>query len=139
DLGLFNDSSTPDSMENKLSAREVAIVARKLVEKYPNILNLTQLERATFPSSGENDTTLTNTNKLLGKQSDYNIKGLKTGTSPFNGVNFVGYASIKNRSILTVTLNAPMSYNFVDTIAILNEINSNTRIDKIKNRTSINI
>lgn len=139
DLGLFNDSSTPDSMENKLSAREVAIVARKLVAKYPNILNLTQLERATFPSSGENDTTLTNTNKLLGKQSDYNIKGLKTGTSPFDGVNFVGYASIKNRSILTVTLNAPMGYNFVDTLAILNEINSNTRIDKIKNRTSINI
>ncbi|SUP59580.1 D-alanyl-D-alanine carboxypeptidase dacA precursor [Weissella viridescens] len=49
DLGTFEDNSVAPSAENKFSAREIALIAKHLVDDYPQILTYTQKKEADFP------------------------------------------------------------------------------------------
>ena len=71
-----------DSDNHYSSARDVAIMSRELVTKYPDILNYSSIWMETIihkTNKGESEFVLSNTNKLL-KTNEY-VKGLKTGST----------------------------------------------------------
>lgn len=71
-----------DSMEHHTTARDVAIMSRELISKYPEVFNYSGIwmENITHVTDkGSKEFTLANTNKLL-RQYDW-ITGLKTGST----------------------------------------------------------
>lgn len=71
-----------DSDNHYSCAKDVAIMSRELVGKYPDILNYSSIWMETIihkTDKGEKEFVLSNTNKLL-KTNEY-VKGLKTGST----------------------------------------------------------
>ena len=89
--------------ENKLSAYDVAIVARNLIKKYPQVLEITKKSSSTFAGLE-----IHSTNSMLEGMPAYRggIDGLKTGTTDKAGASFVGTTVEKGMRIITVVLNA---------------------------------
>lgn len=89
--------------ENKLSAYDVAIVARNLIRKYPQVLEITKKPSSTFAGM-----TITSTNYMLEGMPAYRggFDGLKTGTTEKSGESFVGTTVEKGMRVITVILNA---------------------------------
>lgn len=119
--------------ENKLSAYDVAIVARNLILKYPQVLEITKKPSSTFAGM-----TITSTNYMLEDMPAYRggIDGLKTGTTVKSGDSFVGTTEEKGMRIITVVLNAntqagnPYS-RFTATSNLLDYISSNFALQTI--------
>ena len=119
--------------ENKLSAYDVAIVARNLILKYPQVLEITKKPSSTFAGM-----TITSTNYMLEDMPAYRggIDGLKTGTTDKAGESFVGTTVEKGMRIITVVLNAntqagnPYS-RFTATSSLLDYISSNYALQTI--------
>ena len=119
--------------ENKLSAYDVAIVARNLILKYPQVLEITKKPSSTFAGM-----TITSTNYMLEDMPAYRggIDGLKTGTTDKAGDSFVGTTEEKGMRISTVVLNAntqagnPYS-RFTATSNLLDYISSNFALQTI--------
>ena len=119
--------------ENKLSAYDVAIVARNLILKYPQVLEITKKPSSTFAGM-----TITSTNYMLEDMPAFRggIDGLKTGTTDKAGESFVGTTVEKGMRIITVVLNAntqagnPYS-RFTATSNLLDYISSNFALQTI--------
>jgi len=119
--------------ENKLSAYDVAIVARNLILKYPQVLEITKKPSSTFAGM-----IITSTNYMLEDMPAYRggIDGLKTGTTVKSGDSFVGTTEEKGMRIITVVLNAntqagnPYS-RFTATSNLLDYISSNFALQTI--------
>ena len=119
--------------ENKLSAYDVAVVARNLILKYPQVLEITKKPSSTFAGM-----TITSTNYMLEDMPAYRggIDGLKTGTTVKSGDSFVGTTEEKGMRIITVVLNAntqagnPYS-RFTATSNLLDYISSNFALQTI--------
>lgn len=119
--------------ENKLSAYDVAVVARNLILKYPQVLEITKKPSSTFAGI-----TITSTNYMLEDMPAYRggIDGLKTGTTVKSGDSFVGTTEEKGMRIITVVLNAdtqagnPYS-RFTATSNLLDYISSNFALQTI--------
>ena len=119
--------------ENKLSAYDVAIVARNLILKYPQVLEITKKPSSTFAGM-----TITSTNYMLEDMPAYRggIDGLKTGTTVKSGASFVGTTEEQGMRIITVVLNAqnqdgnPFT-RFTATSNLLDYISSNFALQAI--------
>ena len=81
----------------------LAIVARNLILKYPQVLEITKKPTSTFAGM-----TITSTNFMLEDMPAHRggIDGLKTGTTDKAGESFVGTTVEKGMRIITVVLNA---------------------------------
>lgn len=137
DLGAFRQKNLAANLENKLSARETAIVAEHLVKAYPHILQITSEQAATFPGITGGTVDMQSTDKLLAAPNPYQVQGLKTGTTAYNGVNFVGYSTVHGRPIISVVLNSTTGNNFYDTTSLLEQIDSETHVVSFKPKTSL--
>ena len=112
--------------ENKLSAYDVAIVARNLIKKYPQVLEITKKPSSTFAGM-----TITSTNYMLEGMPAYRggFDGLKTGTTDKAGESFVGTTVEKGMRVITVVLNADHQDNnpyarFTATSSLMDYISS---------------
>ena len=103
---IYPGSSAED--ENELSAQDVAIVARHLINTYPDILQISQITQETFGANTATPTVMTNWNRMLPGFSDEKsgVDGLKTGTTDLAGACFVGTITKDNRRVITVVLHA---------------------------------
>lgn len=103
DLGehIYPGSTPEDS--NRLSALDVAIVARRLITDYPQVLTVTSQSSYLFGQE-----TYYSTNQMLSERSHARegVDGLKTGTSESSGASFVATSTQNNMRIITVVLNA---------------------------------
>ncbi|HFU3891048.1 TPA: D-alanyl-D-alanine carboxypeptidase PBP3 [Streptococcus suis] len=103
DLGenIYPGSKPDDS--NQFSALDVAIIARRLILDYPQVLNITSLNAYDFGGY-----TYYSTNQMLseGTHARGGVDGLKTGTSNSAGSSFVATTTQANMRIITVVLNA---------------------------------
>lgn len=113
--------------ENKLSAYDVAIVARNLIRKYPQVLEITKKPSSTFAGM-----TITSTNYMLEGMPAYRggFDGLKTGTTEKSGESFVGTTVEKGMRVITVILNAEHQdgnpyARFTATSSLMDYISSN--------------
>lgn len=87
ELGMMNTNfedccGLTDSDNHFSCARDVAIMSRELIKRYPDILNYSSIWMETIihkTNKGESEFVLSNTNKLL-KTNEY-VKGLKTGST----------------------------------------------------------
>lgn len=73
-----------DSENHYTTARDVAIMSRELITKYPQISDYSTIwmENITHVTNqGSKEFTLTNTNKLLKMSTSYEVLGLKTGST----------------------------------------------------------
>ncbi|WP_245871508.1 serine hydrolase [Streptococcus penaeicida] len=116
DYQLLNSSGLNNSMlnghiypgssrhaENELSARSLAIVARHLIQDYPEILSISSQTQLLWGND-----VLTNSNHLLPGNSmgRYGVDGLKTGTTAKAGQTYIGTAVQDNMRVIVVILHA---------------------------------
>ena len=97
-----------DSDEHYMSAKDVALIARELIVKYPQIYNYSKIwmEDITHTTKkGTSTFTLSNTNKLL-KQYEY-ATGLKTGSTDKAKYCFCGTAQKDDMNLIAVVMAAP--------------------------------
>src|SRR5574344_247616 len=127
DLGenIYPGSKPDDS--NQFSALDVAIIARRLIMDYPQVLNITSLNAYDFGGY-----TYYSTNQMLseGTHARGGVDGLKTGTSNSAGSSFVATTTQANMRIITVVLNATdgltsSDNRFVETNNLMNYVYNN--------------
>lgn len=104
-LGPFQTDTYHEDDMNRLSAREVAIIAGRLLQDYPHVLKFNGTVSTKFPDGQGGTVTLENTNELL-QDPDYKVEGMKTGTILEYGKNLVAKTSIHGVPVLSVILNA---------------------------------
>lgn len=96
--------------ENHMSATDLAIVARHLLLKYPEILEISKTVEKVFDKGGVDEFTMHNFNRMLPGEvdsySDLTVDGLKTGTTDAAGDSFVGTTKQGGYRIITVVMNA---------------------------------
>lgn len=104
-LGDERYPGTAADAENKLRARDVALVAQHLLNDFPEFLETSKQTSIDF-----HGTTYSTWNLMLpgesAAQSDLPVDGLKTGTSELAGDCFVGTVKKDGFRIITVILNA---------------------------------
>lgn len=127
DLGenIYPGSKPDDS--NQFSALDVAIIARRLILDYPQVLSITSLNAYDFGGY-----TYYSTNQMLseGTHARGGVDGLKTGTSNSAGSSFVATTIQANMRIITVVLNATdgltnSDNRFVETNNLMNYVYNN--------------
>lgn len=115
------------------TARDIAIMARELITKYPLILEYTTIRHDTF-RNGTFD--LDNTNHLIGKYRG--MTGLKTGFTNAAGYCLTATASRDGLDLISVILGADsMSLRFSETAKMLDYGFSNYEIMKIERKGAI--
>ncbi|HEM3634517.1 D-alanyl-D-alanine carboxypeptidase PBP3 [Streptococcus suis] len=127
DLGenIYPGSSPEDV--NMFSALDVAIIARRLILDYPQVLDITSLTAYDFGGY-----TYYSTNQMLsdGTHARGGVDGLKTGTSDSAGSSFLATTQQAGMRIITVVLNATDGLifpenRFVATNDLMNYVYSN--------------
>lgn len=110
DLKSLASKQYSDQAENAMTATDVAILARYLVNHYPQLLQVTGQKQATFMIAKGKTKVEKNLNKMLpgGKYTvpGVTIDGLKTGTSDKAGACFVSTGNYQGHRIITVVLHA---------------------------------
>ena len=111
-----------DSSEHYTTARDIAIMSRELITRYPKILEYSSIwmENITHVTSqGSKEFGLTNTNKLL--RSYDGCVGLKTGSTSLAKYCVSAVASRNNITLISVVMAAPdYKVRFKDAAAMLN-------------------
>ncbi|HFI0271198.1 TPA: D-alanyl-D-alanine carboxypeptidase PBP3 [Streptococcus suis] len=118
--------SKPEDV-NLFSAQDVAIIARRLILDFPQVLDITSLNAYDFGGY-----TYYSTNQMLseGTHARGGVDGLKTGTSDSAGSSFVATTNQANMRIITVVLNATdgltnSDNRFVETNNLMNYVYNN--------------
>ena len=113
--------------ENKLSAYDVAVIAKHLLEDYPEITKITSLSHADFAGIQ-----LENSNYMLENMPNYRagVDGLKTGNSEKGGISFVASTNQNGIRMITVVIGVeaidgdPYA-RFVATANLMNYVSQN--------------
>lgn len=121
--------------ENMMSAQDVAIITRHIIEEYPELVKVSQQTSANF-----GDTLMTTYNYMREGTPFYraSVDGLKTGTTVKAGASFVATSTENGMRIITVVLNADKGEEdvlarFIATNEILNYVTANyEKVDILK-------
>lgn len=117
ELGLknshFENATGLDAREHYMSAKDLASLARTLLEEHPEILEFTAVPELEIEGK-----TFKNLHRLVGY--DPRVLGLKTGTSQIAGYNLVTYAEDAGKQYIIVLLNcSDDSARFSETRTVL--------------------
>lgn len=107
-LGENRPEGTSENDENEMSAKDVAIVARHVINDFPEVLDVTSTTTQMFGEDTQSPIEMVNWNWMLPGFINYKegVDGLKTGTTELAGACFVGTITKDGRRIITVVLNA---------------------------------
>ncbi|WP_283583391.1 D-alanyl-D-alanine carboxypeptidase family protein [Limosilactobacillus difficilis] len=109
-IGTIGLKGQKKSLENEMSAKDVAKVAAGLISKYPSVLKITKITSEKFPTTKQKTTQMKTFNKMLPGQSQapksVKINGLKTGTSDKAGACFVSTGNYGGHQLITVVMHA---------------------------------
>ncbi|MEE6705280.1 serine hydrolase [Limosilactobacillus reuteri] len=101
--------------ENLLSAKDVALISKYLVENYPETLDITKQKFANFDVTKDQQYLMTNVNALLPQNGfapkDGEIDGLKTGNTDRAGKCIVSTGTFAGRRIILVALHTKGEWN----------------------------
>ena len=114
-----------DEDENSMSARSVAIIAKNLVNDFPEILKVSSISTQTFRPNSSGTTKMDNFNYLLpGLLFEYEgVTGLKTGTSDASGASITTTATRNGFSVIVVSMGSKEPLNrFKVTRHLLDEV-----------------
>lgn len=99
-----------DSDDHYTTAKDVALMARALITNYPEISQYATIwmENITHTTNrGSSEFGLANTNKLLKMANNFEVTGLKTGSTAKAGYCFCGTARKDNLNLIAVVMDAP--------------------------------
>ncbi|MQS90181.1 D-alanyl-D-alanine carboxypeptidase family protein [Companilactobacillus mishanensis] len=146
----LNNSYLKDDMhlggknsENKLSANDIAIIVKHILDQYPEVLQTTSKNELTFPSN-QGEKTYKSLNLLLKGNRDYQegyeFDGLKTGTTKQAGDSFVGTYPIHNTRVVTIVMDVKGNQDdkdkrFRSTQNLAHYVNENFEYKKIVNKS----
>ena len=125
--GDGDEENKKKNTENKLSAYDVAVIAKHLLEDYPEITKITSLSHADFAGIQ-----LENSNYMLENMPNYRagVDGLKTGNSDKGGISFVASTNQNGIRMITVVIGVeaidgdPYA-RFVATANLMNYVSQN--------------
>ncbi|WP_368908020.1 D-alanyl-D-alanine carboxypeptidase family protein, partial [Bacillus wiedmannii] len=105
--GHHPEGTTPDE-KNKMSARDCAILAQRLIQDFPKMLDTAKIPKKTFQQGGKYPIDMTNFNWMLkGLIKQYEgVDGLKTGTTPEAGDCFTGTVERNGMRLISVVIKA---------------------------------
>lgn len=143
--GLDNDSMEgriyPGSSindVNRMSAKSIAIVARHLIQDFPEYLEISQVSEKVFGEQSAHPFPMTNSNHMLYDYSVYRegVDGLKTGTTDKAGACFVGTIQSENYRLITVVLNAHQhevnnNARFIETNKLIDFVEHNWSLETV--------
>ncbi len=123
-----------DAEGHKMSAKDIAIMSRELITKYPDVKKYTTTWQDTIThttSKGESEFGLTNTNKLIKWYKD--ATGLKTGSTGKALYCLSGTAMRDDMELIAVVMAAPdPKIRFQTTMKLLDYGFANYKIEKGK-------
>lgn len=99
-----------DSPEHLTSARDVAVMSRELIGRYPQISDYSTIWMENIvhnTARGSSEFGLANTNKLLKMQTDFTVTGLKTGSTSQAGYCLSATGRKNGIDLIAVVLAAP--------------------------------
>ena len=115
DLGKHKLKGVDKDAENLLSAKDVALISKYLVENYPETLDITKQKFANFDVTKDQQYLMTNVNALLPQNGfapkDGEIDGLKTGNTDRAGKCIVSTGTFSGRRIILVALHTKGEWN----------------------------
>lgn len=125
--GDGDEENKKKNTENKLSAYDVAVIAKHLLEDYPEITKITSLSHADFAGIQ-----LENSNYMLENMPNYRagVDGLKTGNSDKGGISFVASTNQNGIRMITVVIgieaiDGDPYARFVATANLMNYVSQN--------------
>lgn len=133
------------SDENELTAKDMGIIAKNLLKKYPEVLKTTSIKRKYFDKGTSDQTLMENWNWMLpGLAKAYTelpVDGLKTGTSDKAGECFTGTVKKDGHRIITVVLGSSHKSEtdvsrFIDTQKIMSYVFDMFNVETIKAGTT---
>lgn len=136
-LGMTNSNfedccGLTDSKTHALSARDIAVMSRELITKYPEIFNYSTIwmENITHVTKqGTKEFGLSNTNKLLKMATNFEVTGLKTGSTSLAKYCLSATARKDGVELIAVVLAAPdFKVRFSDAQTLLNYGYANCRM-----------
>lgn len=128
-LGKNRVSGTKAEDENFMSAKDMAILSRHLLQDYPQILETTKLSKKIFQENGPAPFEMTNWNWMLPGllNEKKGVDGLKTGTTDLAGACFVGTKETNGKRLITVVMHANQheknpSARFIETGKLMDNV-----------------
>lgn len=113
-----------DSPTHVTSARDIALMSRELINRYPQIHNYSTIWMDTIThvtKQGSKEFGLSNTNKLLKMATNFTVTGLKTGSTSLAKYCFSGTAEKDGVRLIATVMAAPdFKARFADALALLN-------------------
>ena len=123
-----------DSPEHVTTARDIALMSRELITKYPQITNYTTIwmENITHVTKqGTKEFGLSNTNKLLKMATNFEVTGLKTGSTSIAKYCLSATAKKDGVELIAAIMAAPdFKARFKDAVTLLNYGYGNCRLYK---------
>ena len=125
--GDGDEENKKKNTENKLSAYDVAVIAKHLLEDYPEITKIASLSHADFAGIQ-----LENSNYMMENMPNYRagVDGLKTGNSEKGGISFVASTNQNGIRMITVVIgieaiDGDPYARFVATANLMNYVSQN--------------
>ena len=125
--GDEDEENKKKDTENKLSAYDVAVIAKHLLEDYPEVTKITSLSHAEFAGIQ-----LESSNYMLENMPNYRagVDGLKTGNSEKGGISFVASTNQNGIRMITVIIGVEVIdgdpyARFVATANLMNYVSQN--------------
>lgn len=120
------------SVSHAVSARDIALMSRELITKYPEIFHYSTIwmENITHVTKqGSKEFGLSNTNKLLKMATNFEVTGLKTGSTSLAKYCLSATARKDGIELIAVILAAPdYKARFADAVSLLNYGYANCRM-----------
>ena len=121
-----------DSPTHVTSARDIALMSRELINRYPQIHNYSTIWMDTIThvtKQGTKEFGLSNTNKLLKMATNFTVTGLKTGSTSLAKYCFAGTAEKDGVRLIAAVMAAPdFKARFADALTLLNYGFANCRV-----------
>lgn len=113
-----------ESATHVTTARDIALMSRELINKYPQVHNYSTIWMETIThvtKQGSRDFGLSNTNKLLKMANNFTVTGLKTGSTSMAKYCFSGTAEKDGVRLIATVMAAPdYKTRFADAQSMLN-------------------
>lgn len=137
-LGDRRYPGTGEEDENMMSARSVAIVARRLITDFPEYLDTSKVAKTQFAAGTESPVEMENSNSMLPglANAKEGVDGLKTGTTEKAGACFAGTIERDGHRVITVVLNASNEVRdnnarFVETSSLMDYCLNNWQLQSV--------
>lgn len=129
-LPVYTDQRMPAKMQNHMTASEMFVLASEVLNKYPEIMDITSIKTANLPTFKKD---IKNTNAILYNMDE--VKGIKTGTTNKSGACLISCAVVekdgKPQNLISVLLGAEGEYDR----STVSEVAMRYAIDEAKRRS----